>query len=130
MRNLITLVERLSHSQMIDIASGVDDQFGQNEKMGGPATRYTWRFEPSYSILKLTPPADSWAEFMTREIESWSNEGDPHRYDDEVNNPTREPVVIVEVDGRAYLWDGNHRVGGTALGGRSIVPAIVGTPKA
>lgn len=58
----------------------------------------------------------------------WADEGDPERFDCILQEPIQEPVVVaVEVNGRAYLWDGNHRVGGSLLTGRKTVPAIVGS---
>lgn len=45
-----------------------------------------------------------------------------------VTGPIEQPVVALIKDGVAYLWDGNHRVGGSFKAGRSHISAVVGRP--
>lgn len=94
----------------------------------GRASDYEWRYEPNYPMAKFGSSSE-WSEWMREEIKMWAEEGQPDRYDDEVANPIREPVIAVEVDGKATLWDGNHRVGGSAIAARPTIPAVIGTAK-
>lgn len=90
---------------------------------------YNWRYEGAYPIANIAPTID-WAAFMDEEIEMWAEDGQPARYEDELTNPIRDPIIIVEVsDGHAEIADGCHRVGACAKTGRSTIPAVVGTLK-
>jgi hypothetical protein len=130
MRNFINiLAESQSLEQLADEWSG--NTYSDDEVMGGPASKYIWKEVPDWNINRkidgLTPKRRT--AWMRDEIQMWADEGDPERYDGMLGHDILEPVVAVEVDGEAYLWDGNHRVGAALMNGKTTVPAIVGTPK-
>lgn len=89
---------------------------------------YEWRLEKAYPIANLNPEVDKVA-WMKHEIEIWSSEGQPNRYDDEIAGPIREPIIVVEINGVGEIVDGWHRTGGSALAGRDTIPAVVGILK-
>lgn len=89
---------------------------------------YDWRYEADYPIGNLNPSIDK-AEWMKEEIEMWNDEGQPNRYDQEINEPIEEPITVVEIDGVGEIIDGWHRTGGSVLAGRSTIPAVVGILK-
>lgn len=106
------------------------DQWETGHPAAGPASRFCWNLETSYPIDRIRDRTRTqWRVWMDREIRMWAREGDPERFDDELRNPIREPVVVVEMEGRAYVWDGNHRIGGSVVADRMVVPAIVGRPR-
>jgi hypothetical protein len=63
---------------------------------------------------------------MVEEIDMWREEGQPDRYADMFDRPIEEPIIVVEIDGVAYLWDGCHRTGAAVTRGLTDLPAIVG----
>lgn len=97
------------------------------------ASEYIWRFERNYPIEKLshnfgmTP--EKWANWMQEEINMWSEEGVNDRYDDELKNDIREPIIVIELPGDSIILDGCHRTGACVMTGRNTIPAIVGVPK-
>ena len=91
-------------------------------------SKYDWRFEPNYPISNLNPDV-GFREWMLEEIKMWAEEGQPDRYDREINDPIEEPIIVVEIDGVGEIIDGWHRTGGSALSGRTTIPAVVGVLK-
>lgn len=83
-----------------------------------------WRFEERYPLSRLGDP-EEWREWFEGEVEAWSEEGQPGRYDDMLDRPIEEPVIVFE-EPRPELWDGNHRTGASFAAGRRTIPAIVG----
>lgn len=111
-------------------AAYYDDQWPEGHPAAGPASRFEWSDVASYPISKIQDRTrEEWIAFMQEEIDMWAEDGDPDRYEDELRNDIREPVVLVEIDGRAYVWDGNHRIAACVMTGRDTVPAQVGRPK-
>lgn len=91
----------------------------------GLASDYHWRLFAEYPIEKIDSPTEL-ARWMREEIKMWAEEGQPKRYNDMFTSPIQEPVVLIEHEGKAYLWDGWHRCGASALRGLATVPAVVG----
>lgn len=87
---------------------------------------YEWRYEPIYPISHLNTEGFDMGEWMLEEIDMWAEEGQPDRYESEINDPIREPIIVVEIDSKGEIIDGWHRVGGSVLGGRDTIPAVVG----
>ncbi len=95
-----------------------------------PADQYDWSHDPAYPVDKFSGDKDAMIKWMKREIRIWAQEGDEDRFTDLLTDPEiYEPVVATEIDGRAYLWDGNHRVGASHMIGRPTVPAFIGRLK-
>lgn len=86
---------------------------------------YNWRYVPDYPISNLNPDVDKRA-WMLEEIDMWADEGQPDRYHSEIHDPIEEPIIVVEIDGIGEIIDGWHRTGGSILGGRTTIPAVVG----
>lgn len=100
---------------------------GDPPEAGMPAENYVWHFDPAYPVAKLA--GGDWGQWMKEEIKMWADDGQPDRYDDMFDRDIYEPIVITEVDGQGWLWDGCHRTGAATLRGLTTLPAIVGTPK-
>lgn len=103
----------------------------QGPPPNGRAADYDWRYEPAYPLdrfREMTP--ERWRSYMRNEMQAAEDEDWARDYEDIVDNDIREPVIAVEIGGKAYLWDGFHRVGGSHLADRARIPAIIGTPKA
>lgn len=93
-----------------------------------PVEYYDWHYVercPTSIIVHY----DAMAKWMDGEIKMWAEEGQPDRYDDEINNPIREPVLLVNKHNGLDIVDGRHRVGGAAKRGDAHVPAYIGVPK-
>lgn len=95
----------------------------------GSAKLFDWKFVQDYPLSDIED-FDEMAEWMQQEIKMWAQEGQPDRYNDEITNPIREPIILYHsrVKGGQIL-DGMHRVGGSAIKGAKTIPAIVGTIK-
>jgi hypothetical protein len=86
---------------------------------------YDWIYDAAYPIANLNPDIDK-AKWMKDEVAMWADEGDPNRYDSEINDPIEEPIIVVEIDGVGEIVDGWHRTGGSVLSGKETIPAVVG----
>jgi hypothetical protein len=91
-----------------------------------PKEAYHWTYEPNYPLDRL---GDYWEEWWEEELKMWADEGQPDRYDDELKNEIREPIIAVEVDGKGYIWDGCHRTAASIVTGRKTIPAFIGRIK-
>lgn len=126
---LIELFEHVQHStQITKIAQQYANQFEETHVATGPASRFNWRYEPHYGLDRIAYKKDA-VELFKSDQKAWADDGDPHRYDDLLNEPIHEPIVIVEIGGLSYIWDGNHRVAASLLTNRSTIPAYVGVLK-
>jgi hypothetical protein len=133
MRKWIALFEsfdwsKLSPEQLLDQARA------HGLVMPGPteamlkAVDYDWHFEPAYPVVRIC--LSDWEEWWKEETEMWAEEGQPDRYADMLDRPIEEPIIVVDVGGKGYLWDGCHRTAAATVRHLPTLPAIVGTPKA
>lgn len=131
MRNWIDLLsETYIPDDLAEYASGYMRGMGASSHPDAiqHESKYDWRFEPNYPISNLNPEVD-FREWMLEEIEMWAEEGQPDRYEEEINSPIEEPIIVVEIDGVGQIIDGWHRTGGSVLAGRTTIPAVVGILK-
>lgn len=110
-------------------AKSVADQFEKGHRAAGPADRFVWHYDPAYPMARFANDKARIIEFMRNEIQAWAEEGEPDRFDDMLGVPIKEPIIVVEVDGASYTWDGNHRLGAAFLNDATTIPAIIGVPK-
>ncbi|WP_097052765.1 hypothetical protein [Thalassospira xiamenensis] len=104
------------------------NQFSPGDDGHAELDHLEFSFNRLYDLSKFGSVED-WSEWFREEREMWAEEGRPDYYDDIVEKEIAEPVVIVEIGEKSYIWDGNHRVGGSLSIGRVTIPAIVGTVK-
>lgn len=102
------------------------DQFEAGHVATGPASRFLWHYEPNYPLNRIANTLDA-IELFQSDQQAWAEEGEPDRYDDLLHQPIRQPVIVVEIGGLTYIWDGNHRIAASLLTHRTIIPAYVGT---
>lgn len=116
-----------SQEEMINMARGFGIVVNDDPPEAGlKADAYHWTYEPAYPVSKIHPGPEAWADWMKEEIKMWGEEGEPNRYGDMFDRPIEEPIIIIEVDGKAWLWDGCHRTGAAAMRKLPTLPAIVG----
>lgn len=110
-------------------ASLYSDQFSRGHHARVDANTLTWRYVARYDIKNLGSRS-GWIEFMTDEREMWAEAGEPHRFDEMkkwwAKGDPNDPIIVVEIDGASYIWDGNHRVALSHEAGTKTIPAIVG----
>ncbi len=119
------------HNNLIAYADGYMRSMGASlhPHAAHPAKDFEWRLDPNYPLSNLNPEVDK-VEWMKEEIEMWADEGEPNRYDDEIKGPIRDPIIVIEIEnGVGEIIDGWHRTGGSALAGRTTIPAVVGVLK-
>jgi hypothetical protein len=124
----IEIDRNYSQAEMVGMADFFADQYETGHDASGPASRFEWTFEPSWNLestIDGMAPSEriSW---MESEIAIWSDDGDPERFSDLLTEQIETPVIAVTVNGKDYLWDGNHRVAASLMTGRATAPAIVG----
>lgn len=107
-----------------------DNSAHEDSRVKQPPEHYDWKFVPNFDINEVKGSKASWEEWMEDEIDTWDSEGEPDRYHDLLTDPEiHDPILGPYVDGKLYLWDGNHRVGASHMVNRPTVPAIVGILK-
>jgi hypothetical protein len=92
-----------------------------------PYTDYDWTYDPAYPVADIA--GGDWTEWMKDEMEMWAEEGEPTRYDDMFDRPIMDPIILVEINGVGWLWDGCHRVGAASMLGQTTLQAVVGRLK-
>jgi hypothetical protein len=76
-------------------------------------------------FMSLMGSVESWKEWLEDEIESLKDIRGQAYFDDLMDNPIREPILITIVDNTPYVWDGWHRLASAIVMGKGL-PVIVG----
>jgi hypothetical protein len=90
-----------------------------------------WSFVADYpleALLGKMGGRDQWLEWL-RDESRFSMEEGRAGYGYLLVQDIREPVVLVEVDGRPLIWDGWHRIAAAVVKGQRAIGAVVGHPK-
>jgi hypothetical protein len=103
-----------------------EDQYEKGHIATGPAERFAWKYVPEYPISKFGT-AKEWKEYFKGELEGVDGQWE-ELLNEYVRDTSIAPVVVVQVNNQAYLWDGSHRVGAAATVGLKHIAAIVGYP--
>lgn len=104
--------------------------YDESHAAGKPAPAYNWHYIEAYPIDRITDKPTDWVEWLKEEQAMWAADGDPERYDGLLNEPIREAVCLIDIEGfGGYLWDGYHRTAATVTKGGKTIRAIVGIPK-
>jgi hypothetical protein len=105
-------------------ASFCRDQYRPGEEGYADPRLLQWWLVDDYPIARLKDAPD--ADWFRSEQQMWAEEGRPNRYDDMLDRPIKEPIVVYDTPAGGWLWDGNHRVGACAVRGVGTIPALVG----
>ena len=122
------------HAEFFQYDSELHDP-DQPEWTKMPAKDYDWTEVSDYPVSRLfhLMSGGDWAGWLKNEIAMYREEGSWDNRESEweamIHEPIREPIVLTELSGLGYLWDGWHRTAATIVSGRKSIPAIVGTPK-
>lgn len=105
-------------------ASFYNDQYRPGEPGHADPRQLQWLMVPNYPVARLNDaPGVDW---FRAEQEMWAEEGQPDRFDDMLDRPIDEPIVVYDTPSGGWIWDGNHRVGACVTRGAATVPALVG----
>lgn len=80
---------------------------------------------PIERLIHLMDTLEEWKVWFNDEVKGLSDIRGEDYFEDMLKNPIREPVYISEIDGKAYIWDGWHRVAASIKAGRLTLPAAV-----
>jgi len=143
-RALESLVERFSlheklqdhgydgivFAELIEQVSLYDDQWEDEHPAGQPAESFFWEELSSFPLTRFNEMGSAeWVKWFRTEQDIWTEDGQPDRYDDMLNEEIEIPVIAVELEnGDIHIWDGYHRIGASIVAGRESVPAIIGKP--
>ena len=119
----------LSAAEVAGEVEAYSDQFRPGEPGYCLATEATWQRIDGYDLARVADH-QGWKDWFALEVTMWAEEGDPKRFEDMMSGPILEPVVILEREGVAYVWDGNHRIGAAITRGLATISAYVGVPSA
>jgi hypothetical protein len=120
----VLISTRIFHQELEQYTRGFSIVVDGPPEASKNAADYQWTYDPSYPVDRIS--GGDWCEWMHDEIEMWREEGHPDRYDDMFDRPIEEPIIITEIDGVAYLWDGCHRTAASVTRGLATIPAVVG----
>jgi hypothetical protein len=89
----------------------------------------SWRYEPYYDITKLYHlNGHEWLAWFKEEQKMAADDGRVGYYDSMLDEPIQEAIIVLERDGKGYIWDGWHRTGAAITKDLKTIRAIVGTP--
>jgi hypothetical protein len=116
-----------TQEQLVKEADCWSDQYdiGDQERPVA-SSKMVWEFVEQYPLSLVTGTVEDWQKWFSEEQEMVVEDGREGYYDDIIEKPIHQPVVLCEIEGTAHIWDGNHRVGGSHAVGRLSIPAIVG----
>jgi hypothetical protein len=105
--------------------------FTPSEPQGQHPETFDWTYHPGFDLSLVGAEQNSceWISFFEEEQDGRATCGQPGYYDDLLEGPIREPIVVVMIDGRAWIWDGWHRTAASHVLGRTTIPAICGVPR-
>lgn len=121
-----------SETSLRDVARQYQDQFSSGEDGYADPNKLSWKYVKNYPIDKFiygNTTKDSWVDWIKQEIEWAEEDGREGYYDDLFEGDIHTSIVVVELNGLTYIWDGNHRVGASIAQGKETIPAIVGYKK-
>ena len=126
---------RIKQEQLRDHAGFYADRFRPGEAGFCKPDDAQWEEVDQYPLDKLLcremPTREDWTTWLADEINLFVKDGmseiaDMYRamMDQEIENH----IIVLERDGVAHVWDGDHRTGAAFAGGKTTIPAIVGKP--
>lgn len=91
------------------------------------ANAATWRYDPHYPVSKLLHLLpDQWLEWFRQEQVEAADDGREGYYDSMLARPISDAIIVLERDGKGYIWDGWHRTGAAVTKNLTTLRAIVG----
>lgn len=124
-----------SQAELREIASLYSDQYRPGEPGYCPANKAKWTEVADYPLDNLLceelPSKQEWVGWLNDEIDMFVSDGMDEvaqMYRDMINGDIDNPVIVLERHGKAFIWDGNHRVGASFAGNKTTIKAIVGQP--
>ena len=120
--------EVVGSDKIANIARQYQDQWETAHVAAGPVSRFSWHYDPKYPLGRIAYTRGV-IELFQSDQRAWVEEGEPDRYNDLLKEPIQQPVILVELGGLTYIWDGNHRIAASLLTHRTTIPAYVGTLK-
>lgn len=124
-----------SHSELLEIAKFHFLDVYKEDAGYCPPEDAIWSEVSEYPLERLfyteLPDKDTWCQWLREELERLADDDMNHLVDEYramINEDIEEAIVIVEIDGKGYIWDGCHRTAASFAGGKSHIPAIVGRP--
>jgi hypothetical protein len=128
-----TGAQKYTPQQIEQEAAMWQDQFGEDEPGGGPATKYVWHQDDHFPVSKLSGTAAEWKEWLDQE-KKWAAEDGREGYYEGMeqwwtSNPDEHMVVAQGTDGQFYVWEGTHRQAISKIHNMQTVPVFVGVLK-
>ena len=85
-----------------------------------------WVYEPNYDVSKLLHLVADWPAWFLAEQKDKADEGREGYYDSMLDRPIDEAIIVLEREGKGYIWDGWHRTGAAVTKNLEGLRAIVG----
>jgi hypothetical protein len=119
-----------TQEDFLDVVEGLGDYLEEDHPARVEARSLLWTYN-SHFPLDLLSKQEDWERWYAEQMEMLKQEGRGDYYDSLaewwVATPCKEPLVIAQgMDRQWYVWDGNHRVGISAMKGQKQAPAFVG----
>lgn len=121
--------------ELQELTGFYSDQYSPGEAGYCDPRKARWEEVEHYPIEQLLceelPSREEWEEWFRSEINLFVEDGMDEiadMYRDMITQDIEEAIIVLERDGKAYIWDGNHRVGAAFSSGKTTIRAIVGRP--
>lgn len=91
-----------------------------------------WKYESNYDISRLTHLflPEGGAKWFEQEVTWAAEDGRAGYYADMLDQPISEAIIVLEREGKGYIWDGWHRTAAAITQNLTTIRAIVGIPHA
>jgi len=109
-----------------DLVSEAAGRFAEGEDGFVESGKASWALNPHFSLKRFGPLIELKDRFLVACAKA-EEEGFAGRYDDMVGQDIHTPIIVLEKDGKLFVWDGDVRIGAAARNGKTTIPAIVGT---
>lgn len=124
-----------TQEQLAKHAGLYSDQFQSGHPGYCDPVKARWHLDPAYPLEKFLcaeiPTSEDWTAWFHNEIAIFEADGmEEHAdmYRAMLGANIEDEVIVLERDGKGYLWDGNHRAGSSFASNKTTIPAIVGIP--
>lgn len=85
-----------------------------------------WRTDLAFPITLISGLRADWIEWYIEECARLEADGKSDLVESLASGQIEKPIVVLNRDGKLFIWDGHRRIGSAMRNGNESIPAIVG----